>query len=396
MKPTAFVHLPGAEKARAATRLLATRDPKQYGVALLSIEEKFLSLRVAIVTVAALLAGCEARTEPAAVEQSIRPAKVFVVQAPGQVTNHEFVARVEAAQSIDLSFEVDGVLAQLPVREGQTIGRGHLVAALDPTDFQLAVREAELEVQLASQDLERKRRLLAQNGIAASLVEDAQSMLELEQVRLEQRRESLAKSRLVAPFDAQVARRYLDNHVQISATDPVLRLSDLHELQVVAGIPEQLLVTVNTERVASLEAAFPFAPERRFPLTYRENRGEADAVAQTYEVSFSMPRPSDFNVLPGMTAAVRLSLRPPAGAPALPRLPAAALVSGPDKRFFVWVVDPQSRAVRRQPVEVGTPDATGIPVLSGLEEGTMVVATGARQLQEGMRVRPIGAILEGT
>ena len=376
-------------------RLLATRKPNQYGYALFSIEEMSLSLRIVILSVAALLAGCEARTEPATVEQSVRPAKVFVVRAPGQVINHEFVARVEAAQSIDLSFEVDGVLAQLPVREGQTVERGQLVAALDPTDFQLAVREAELEVRLASQDLDRKRRLLAQNGIAASLVEDAQSMLELQQVRLEQRRESLAKSRLLAPFDAQVARRYLDNHVQISAADPVLRLNDLHELQVVAGIPEQLLVTVNTERVASIEAAFPFAPERRFPLTYRENRGEADAVAQTYEVSFSMQRPSDFNVLPGMTAAVRIGLRPPVGAPVLPRVPTAALVSGPDKRFFVWVVDRKSRAVHKQPVEVGAPDAAGIPIVSGLEEGVMVVAAGARQLQEGMRVRPIGAIPEG-
>ena len=352
--------------------------------------------RVLIQAAVVLLAGCGAQTEPPVVEQSIRPAKVIVVRAPGQVITHEFVARVEAAQSIDLSFEVDGVLAQLPVREGQAVDRGQLVAALDPTDFQLAVREAELEVQLASHDLGRKRRLLAQNGIAASLVEDAQSMLELQQVRLEQRRESLAKSRLAAPFDAQVARRYLDNHVQISAADPVLRLNDLHELQVVAGIPEQLLVTVNTERVVSLEAAFPFAPERVFPLTYRENRGEADAVAQTYEVSFSMQRPSDFNVLPGMTAAVRIGLRPPAGAPSLPRLPAAALVSGPDSGFFVWVVDRESNAVSRQPIEIGAPDALGIPVLSGLEEGVMVVAAGARQLQEGMRIRPLGTVPEGT
>ncbi len=354
-----------------------------------------MTLRVFTLAAVLLFAGCGARTEPAAVEQSVRPAKVVVVRAPGQVTTHEFVARVEAAQSIDLSFEVDGVLAQLPVREGQTVGRGQLVAALDPTDFRLAEREAELEVQLASHNLERKRRLLAQNGIAASLVEDAQSMLELQQVRLEQRRESLAKSRLVAPFDAQVARRYLDNHVQISAADPVVRLNDLHELQVVAGIPEQLVVTVNTERVTGLEAVFPFAPERRFPLTFRENRGEADAVAQTYEVSFSMQRPSDFNVLPGMTAAVRIGLRPLAAAAALPRLPAAALVSGPDKRFFVWVVDRKSKAVHRRFVEVGAPDASGVPVISGLEEGVVVVAAGARQLQEGMRIRPIGAIPEG-
>ena len=132
-----------------------------------------LSPRAFMLGSAALLAGCGAGTDLPVIEQSVRPAKVIVVRAPGADTTHEFVARVEAAQSIDMSFEVDGVLAQLPVREGQTIERGQLIAALDPTDFHLAVREAELEVQLASHDLDRKLKLLAQNGIAASLVEDA-------------------------------------------------------------------------------------------------------------------------------------------------------------------------------------------------------------------------------
>lgn len=316
----------------------------------------------------------------------MRPARVIRVEAAGGVMAHEFVARVEAAQSIDVSFEVDGVLAELPVLEGQTIERGQLVAALDPTDFRLAVREAELQVELARQNWERKRRLLAQQGIAASLVEDARSMHELQQVRLAQRRESLAKSRITAPFDAHVARRYVDNFVQVGAKDEVVRLNDLHELQVVAGVPEQLLVTVGTEQVVSIDAIFPFAPEQRFPLAFRENRGEADAVAQTYEVSFTMQRPAEYNILPGMTAAVRVALR---SAAAAAWIPASALVSGPDKGFFVWLHDPQTQAVRKQAVQVGPPAAHGVPVTAGLKGGEWVVSTGANQLQEGMRIRPM-------
>ena len=342
---------------------------------------------LALLAAALLLGGCGNQAEVVVAEQSLRPAKVVRVQAAGGLRAHEFVARVEAAQSIDVSFEVDGVLAELPVLEGQTVERGQLVAALDPTDFRLAVREAELEVELARQDWERKRRLLAQRGIAASLVEDARSMHRLQQVRLAQRRESLSKSRITAPFDAYVAHRYVDNFVQLGAMDKVVRLNDLHQLQVVAGVPEQLLVTVRTEHVVSIDAVFPFAPEQRFPLTFRENRGEADAVAQTYEVSFTMQRPAEYNILPGMTAAVRVALRSPAAAAAW--IPASALVSGPDKGFFVWLHDPQTQAVRKQAVQVGPPAAYGVPVRSGLRGGEWVVAAGANQLQEGMRVRPM-------
>ncbi|MCY4214029.1 MAG: efflux RND transporter periplasmic adaptor subunit [Gammaproteobacteria bacterium] len=350
---------------------------------------------LALLAAALLLGGCGNPAETVVAEQSLRPAKVIRVEAAGGVTAHEFVARVEAAQSIDVSFEVDGVLAELPVLEGQTVERGQLVAALDPTDFRLAVREAELEVELARQDWERKRRLLAQRGIAASLVEDARSMHRLQQVRLAQRRESLAKSRINAPFDAYVAHRYVDNFVQLGAMDKVMRLNDLHELQVVAGVPEQLLVTVRTEHVVSIDASFPFAPEQRFPLTFRENRGEADAVAQTYEVSFTMQRPAEYNILPGMTATVRVALRSAADAVAA-WIPASALVSGPDKDFFVWLHDPQTQAVRKQAVQVGPPAAYGVPVRSGLQGGEWVVSTGANQLQEGMRVRPMNDSPVGT
>lgn len=361
------------------------RPTKKRALASAALGSRAFALLVAPL----LLGGCGNGTEEAASEQLVRPAKVIQVQAPGVVTAHEFVGRVEAAQSIDVSFEVDGVLAELPVLEGQTIERGQLVAALDPTDFRLAVREAELEVELARQDWERKRRLLTQRGIAASLVEDARSMHELQRVRLAQRRESLAKSRITAPFDAYVAHRYVDNFVQVAAQDKVMRLNDLHELQVVAGVPEQLLVTVSTEQVVSIDAIFPFAPERRFPLTVRENRGEADAVAQTYEVSFTMQRPAEFNILPGMTATVRVALRPEAGAAAAARIPASALVSGPDKGFFVWLYDPETQGVSKRAVEVGPPTAYGLPVVSGLQGGERVVTTGANLLQEGMRIRPL-------
>ncbi len=335
------------------------------------------------------LGGCDARPEPLVVEQSVRPARVVLVEAPGQLAEHKLVARVEAAQSINMSFEVGGVLAELPVREGQTIERGALVAALDPTDFRLAVREAEVQLQLAHQDLERKRRLLAQHGIAAFLVDDARSQHELQQVRLAQRREALAKTRMIAPFDAYVAERYLDNFVRVGKEDAVVRLNDLHELLVVASIPERLLATISSEQVASIEAVFPFAPSRRFPLAYRENRGEADAVAQTYKISFAMQPPSGLNVLPGMTAAALIKLRPAPGVRARPQIPVNALVSGPNKGLFVWLYDPDTALVRKQAVQVASPTAEGVAVIAGLSGGELVVATGATMLREGMRIRPL-------
>ncbi|MEM7099197.1 MAG: efflux RND transporter periplasmic adaptor subunit [Pseudomonadota bacterium] len=338
------------------------------------------------------LAGCADRSIPEPADQMVRPARIFEVRDSSATLSYEFVGRVEAAQSIDMTFEVSGPLKQMPVLEGQTIAAGDLVAALDPTDFELAVQEAEVQLQLARQDLERKRQVLAQKGIARSVVDDARSMHQLQQVRLEKARQSLADTRMTAPFDAYVARRYVDNHVNVNAGQNIVRLHDLHVLEVVANVPESLVGTASREELLTAYAQFDFIPDERFELTYRENRGEADAVAQTYAVSMSMQRPDRWNILPGMTATVTTQLRDPSGGTFRAVIPPSALVGDSEQGFEVWVFDRESGAVAQRAVGVGEPVGEGVEILHGLSNGDLVVATGASQLQSGMRVSVLGEI----
>ncbi|MCB1685941.1 MAG: efflux RND transporter periplasmic adaptor subunit, partial [Pseudomonadales bacterium] len=329
-------------------------------------------MRALAAVLCVLLAGCE-RPEPPVADQAVRPAKLFQVSAKRETVVHQFVGRLDAAQTLDVSFEIDGALLLLPIREGEAIARGALVAALDPRDFELAVQEAQVQLRLATQDMQRKQTLLRERGIAQSVVDDAEAQFELAQVRLSQARERLAKSRITAPFDAYVARRYVDNRTRIRVGDKIARLSDLNELKVIASVSEQLIATVTPEAVVSLTARFDFLPERLFPLTFLERSGEANPVAQTYEVTFSMPRPGDVNLLPGMTAQVRVELqgeRPGAGIV----IPTTALQSAPDGSFFVWVFDSVSSQVSRRTVTVGHPGAEGVEISTGLTDGELIVA----------------------
>ncbi len=344
----------------------------------------------AVLAAIVLLTACTDRTPPEPEDQSIRPARIFVVSSSDAIQRRQFVGRVEAAQAVDVTFEVSGPLVELPVLEGQTIARGDLVAALDPTDFELAVREAEVQLQLARQDLERKRQVLAQRGIARSVVDDAQSMYQLQQVRLDKAKQSLADSRLMAPFDAYVSRRYVDNFVTVSVGQKIVRLNDLHTLLIVANIPEELYATGSQDQVVDNYVEFDFLPGERFPVSVQETSGDADTVAQTYEVSLVMERPSQWNILPGMTATVTVEFRDPETAGGSLLIPASALVGDAEGGFIVWVYDSQTGYVDRRSVLLGTPTGAGVNIASGLNDGEMIVATGASQLQVGMRVAVLG------
>ena len=84
-----------------------------------------------------------------------------------------------------------------PFARGEKVQQGSLLAALDPTDFQLEAREAETQLKLARLDLDRKREILKKNGIAKSQVEDAEASFELQRVRLDKTRERLKRQQYV-------------------------------------------------------------------------------------------------------------------------------------------------------------------------------------------------------
>jgi RND family efflux transporter MFP subunit len=281
------------------------------------------------------------------------------------------------------------------VREGQFVEADSLIASLDPTDFKLALRKAGVQLKLATQDLERKKKLLRDRGISKSLVDDALAIFELRQVTFEQAAEALADAKLIAPFDGFVAKRFTDNHVNVRSGDPIIRLNDLSELFVYASIPEILFATVSAESIVSLSAKFAFAPEQSFVLEFRESTGEAESVAQTYKVTFAMKRPDGLNIMPGMTATVEVELNARANSSPGITIPITALVSNAEREFFVWLYDPVTTKVTKRLVKVGAVSGGGVPVVDGLRDGEMIVATGASHLQAGMKVRVLGEPIVG-
>ena len=334
-------------------------------------------------------AGCDASEIAAPADQGIRPARIVEVSLDESLKQMVFVGRIEASNAIDMSFEVAGALQGFPVREGQTLKKGELIAELDPTDYELAAREAQLQLQLAQQDYQRKADVLARGGIAKSLVADAKSFALLQGVRLEQAQHRLRDTKMYAPFNAYVSRRYVDNYVKTQVGDRIVRLNDLDQLLVVASIPEQTLASVIDNLRASVFAVFDFMPGQRFPLEYRENRGDANTVGQTYEVSFAMARPDSREILPGMTATLVVQFAENSNSTPEYLLPISALVTDAEKKVYVWLFDQTSQRVQKRYVSVGRPTPSGVYVTQGLVEGDLIVSSGANQLMEGMKIRPL-------
>ena len=344
----------------------------------------------ATVSLAVMLIIAACSPPPVETEPAPRLARVETVRSAETASLREFVGRVEPRLSVDLAFQVGGRLSAFPVVEGQILPEGEVVASLDAADFARAVRQAEVQRQQASQNLERQR-TLNERGIASdAALEQAQTEFDLQSVSLETARQNLRYATINAPFQGLVSRRLVDNFTTVSAGQPVARLQDMSELRVAIQIPESIVAVVDQSRPAELVARFPFLPGETFPLTFRELGAEPEPASRTYTALFALPPDLPGNILPGMTATVMVSLDALTGSdPALVRVAAGALSAAPDGGFRVWVYDPEAGMARARDVEVGLMGGDTVVIRHGLEPGEQIVTTGVNALYDGMRIRPM-------
>ncbi|MDX5434529.1 MAG: efflux RND transporter periplasmic adaptor subunit [Halomonas sp.] len=337
------------------------------------------------------LAGCD-REQVDEEESSLRVVKLVEVGERSLVPSRRFVGRVEAVRTVDLSFRVGGQLTEMPPRQGEVIEQGETVARLDPADYELAVRRAEAEYQLARREMERTRHLLDNNSISQSAFDEVRTRYELAEVQRDSARQDLSYTTIEAPFDALVTRRLVENHSNVQPNTAIVRVQDVTELRVKINVPETLVRHVSDPERFQVEAELLAVPGERFPLEYREHVTEPDVVAQTYEVDFAITEPAEVGALPGMTVSVAVSLIDAIDHGAL-SIPLAALDKDSEGGFRVWVYHADDQRVEPRRVLVGAIQGESVPVLAGLQAGESIVAAGAHLLHENARVRPMEATL---
>ena len=124
----------------------------------------FLSLSVTLTGVM-ILAGCGAPPEEV-VEPVARPVKSIVIGDPEGAGVRNFPGRIESANRADLAFRVGGTVNKLNYQEGSPVSRGDVLAQLDQTDFEIALKDRQATWDRASKDYERGKELVAQGAIS--------------------------------------------------------------------------------------------------------------------------------------------------------------------------------------------------------------------------------------
>jgi RND family efflux transporter MFP subunit len=286
----------------------------------------------------------------------------------------------------------------LEVKEGDQVEAGQVLMTLDPTDYQIALKDAQATFDQAESDYERAQELVEQDFISRTDFDAKEAAWKTAGAALERVKQDLAYTKLEASFDGVISQRYVERFEEVQAKQAVLAMQDNQSLQVKVDIPESVVLSVTPSDSGRAEpgripvtASFDNRPGQSFDLVLREISTRADAATQTFEATFSMTAPQDFLVFPGMTATVTADLSGVSAEDTPFILPASAVTADAEMAPFVWVVDEPDMMVRKVPVEAGRLRGSSIEVAADLVPGSRVVVAGVGYLAEGMEVRLLAA-----
>lgn len=351
-------------------------------------------LAAGLAGLAIVLSGCQ--EESVQQEAVVRPVKLFEVADSSSQQLRHFPGYVAASDEAEISFRIPGELVDLPLHEGQHVKKGQLLARLDDRDVRNEVADSQAGYELAQIDFQRKKSLLERKVLSQADYDQASARLKSSKAALNLARDKLAYTVLKAPFAGRVARLKVENYQFIQARQTILLLQSDSMVDIHIQVPESIVVNVDADTVEAdymPQASFTAAPDRRFPVQYKEHATKVTPGAQTYDVVFTMPVPDDLTLLPGMTATVAIDLariiRQRSRIPYV-LVPSQAVVNSDiDGRTLVWRYNADTGRVNAVAITPGRITEAGIQVLSGLQSGDQVVVAGARQLTEGLKVKPL-------
>ncbi|GAA5629259.1 multidrug resistance protein MdtE [Brucella sp. NBRC 12953] len=340
---------------------------------------------------ALLVAGCGRNETADPQSESARPV-IYTVAAAAAVTETGFSGTIEPRYATDMAFRVLGRIVSRPVMVGDRVHKGQEMAALDPTQLDLAVQSAQADLRTAQAQYDnavanekRQAILLKGNNVAQADYDAARQARDTSAAGVDKARASLKKAEdqrgyavLRPDYDGVVSATQAEIGQVVAAGQTVVTIARPDVREAVVDIPDHLTqyLAVGTRFQVTLEAD----PTVTGQGQVREVSPQADARTRSRRVKLTLSQPPQGFRLGAMIKAQ------PAVTPTerAVRLPLSALVDT-DGQTSVYVIDPQSRIVSRQVVTVDARDERSF-ITSGVAAGSYVAIAGVHALKEGQIV----------
>lgn len=335
------------------------------------------------------LAALVSCSQPPVKEQGPRPVKLTEVTSLNSVEK-SFSGVVSPDQFSDLAFKMSGPLISLKVEEGQKVRTGQVVAEIDPLDFKLEYEAKKASYRTAEAQLQRAEKLLLKQAISKQEFETTEASFSNAKAAFEYAQNQLEQTKLRAPFDGFIQKKYVENYQKVQAGQGIVCLINPSKLQVQYTMPETNITYFSTPY--SIFVEFDNYKGVRFKAKvkeYVEASPDGSGVPVYLYIDDPVFNLDTYKVAVGFSCRVILNIESESFNEGAVLVPLSAIVaSDTDNDKYVFVYNKQAQKVERRKITekelVGKDD---VVVINGLTAGDQVVSAGATRLVDGQQVK---------
>jgi RND family efflux transporter MFP subunit len=310
----------------------------------------------------------------------------IIVQANGYVS---------PLKTVDVRPQVQSVVREIHVKEGQDVRVGQLLFTLDDRSDASNLEKAKAQVARDRADLadaeltyKRNQELLAKGFVSQSVVDSARNKvdslratLQADQANMQAGAVALGYNRVTAGIAGRIG--VINVHVGSLAqpSAPLVTIAQLDPVAVTFSVAEKELANITASYPnggAPVVAQLSNGKEVQGRLIFIDNAVDQQTGTIRMKAQFSN---ADYALWPGAFVNVRLVSRT---LPDAVVVPSQAIVTGPTDQF-VYVVLPDS-TVKMQKVAVNAIE-NGQAAIVGVAPGAKVVVEGAQNLRPNGKVK---------
>jgi len=379
------------------------------------------------VLLVAAVAGC--KDQRTAAVGPLPPAEVtYVTVSPRTLPiNYEFIGQTEASQLVEIRARVQGFLLNWRMNaegkpnfvEGGPVAKDQVLFEIDPTQFQVALEEANASLaratarqQQANRDVVRLTEAVAKNAAAGRELDDAitEQLQAAADVRLQtsviaSRELDLGYTTIRSPLDGVIGQANKDvgslvdaNQNSLLATvvklDPIYAYFSFSERDYVNFRQDVMSgrVLLGSEGKVHVEISlidgteYPYSGEINFSdVQINPQTGTARLRASFHNSPTQTPNGPEHFLKPGQFVKGRVVGWVRANTIMVPQRSVVQGATG----AFVYVIDEKNQAVAR-PVQTGNWEGSNWIINGGLHDGDRVIVSGVAKVAPNAVVKVVG------
>lgn len=305
----------------------------------------------------------------------------------------EAIGNLEPSLLMEIRPLVDGTLVEIFAQEGQWVDPGTPLFKIDPTLYEIKVKEAEAQLAIdqvnligAQKKLARIKPLAEKDLVSQAELENleieeerSRALLLLDQTRLKFAVHDLEQCTICSPLSGRMGKLNVHRGLFIKKNDPLVTISQMNPLIVEFKITEKEFPKIqknsNPIQIKSLCLSDTCV---NGVITFQDNH--FDSTTGLLLIKGEIPNPN-YLLRPGQSVQVRVPVSTQTNALLIPQKAIRFNREGP----YVYVINPDMKVAERLLI-LGEEDGLNQIVLEGLSLEEKFIVDGHLRLSPGIKV----------